>query len=271
MPQVEDPPVDAVKAAAVRYVLLDGQRPWARQEERDIAGELRVRYKGLGRMMEAANEWHRLMAAQAVTGLRGAPAAAGLVFCGAGLRPPGLPLHAYAAQVTRPVRVVYSDPGQRTADVNEEFLAAPSDGQVAVSVARSIDPAAVLGAPPVKELLGLGPVSLHLVICPSRWPPQKAPAAIAGYGRGLPSGSTLCLTVVIPDRDEDGRLTPEAAEMTRAASLAGGPGYAHTAADVTAWVKGAGLELPQDVDLVRTFRVAPRVPGRVYGAVAVVP
>lgn len=265
-----DPPVDPAVTAGVRAALT-GNEKWALTAERAVAQELRRRYPGLGRMTEAAYEWHRVTAGQAVTGNLGAPAAAGLVFCGAGLRPPGLSLHAYAAEVTRPVRVVYADPGRRTAEVNEEFLAAPSGGLVSVAVARSIDAAAVLSAAPVAELAARGPLSVHLVLCLWRWPPGKAPQAIAGYKKGLPPGSTLCMTVLIPDRDDAGEVTPEAAAMTEAALLAGGPAYAYTPEDVAGWIDGAGMKLAGGVHLVRTFRVAPRVPGRVHGAVAVAP
>ena len=267
-----------VTAAGVRYALTGGGRPWALRAEREIAGRLAAAYPGLGRMIQAAYEWHRVTAARAAGGeLPGKPPA-GLVFVGAGLAA-GLPLHAYADEVRPGTRVVYVDPAKRTAEVNAEFLA---DGRrVAVACAGPGDPAAVLGAAPCAELLAAGPVSVHLVACPSLWPPGEAAAAVAGYASpvGLPDGSavrlrpgsTLCVTAVIPDRDPDGSPTPAAEAMLTAGGLAGVPGYAHAPEAVAAWIEGAGMMLPGGVHPVRTFRVAPRVPGRPWGAVAVVP
>lgn len=267
----DGPPVgDAGFTAGVRRWLLGHDRPWALTPERAVADRLKAAYPGLDRMLEAALEWHRLKAGAAVTGDLGAPAAAGLIIVGSGLRPPGLTLHAYAAEVTRPVRVVYADPGARTVDVNAEFLAARGGGRISVVTAEPSDPAAVLGSAPCRELLRSGPVSVHLVIWPARCHPDEAPGVIAGYARGLPSGSTVCLTAVTPDRDEDGNLTPRARRMTEDAGLAGSPAYAHTAADIARWIEGAGMTLAEKVRPVRTLQVAPQVPGRANAAVGIV-
>jgi hypothetical protein len=99
-----------------------------------------------------------------------------------------------------------------------------------------------------------------------------AAEAVAGYAKLLPEGSTLVMSLVVPDPCEDGR------QMMRDAGRAGGPGYCHTREDVASWFEGAGLRLREPgVAPVRAiarpwvepYRIAPLVPGRPVGAVGI--
>lgn len=246
----------------------------AHAPERAAAARLEELYPGLGRMFLAAHEFHRRAAAWAVTG--GSPAfpvppAAGVLFCGAGLPVPGEPLHARAASAAPAARFAYIDADDQVADVNEGALAGE---RVAVGTAWPGDPRAVLGTPACAALLDAGPASVHLVMMASRWPAGLAAAAVAGYARLLPPGSTVALSLVVPDPGEAGR------RMAQDGALAGSPGYAHSQQDVAAWFTGAGMRLhPSGVQPARAFgrdwaaayRLVPRLPGRVMAAAGLVP
>jgi hypothetical protein len=204
-------------------------------------------------------------------GFRVAPALA-VVIAGAGLPPPGAPLHSRAADANPKARFTYSAPDPSLVDVIAQELAAVEPDRVSVVLAPSLDADEVLaGLPP--EASG-GPVSVQIVLTPARWPPGLARKAIARYVKLVPPGSTLCLSLVTGDQ------RPEGAQMMDAPSLAGGRGYCHTARDVTGWIEDAGLVLhPDGVQDVRAlmrgwavrYPAPPGVPGQVIGAVAVKP
>ena len=281
---------DSRTAAGVRYALAGG-RKWALTRELEIAEYLGREYPQLGLVIEAGYAFHRRAARTAAAGgderFPVDPAAV-LVFAGAGLPAPGGPLHALAAAQSPGIRAVYSNPDARVSDICA--LAYGGDPAVSVVTARSLDADAVLGAAArsldpslvpeggdavTAALAALGPVSLHVVMVPSRWPPDLAPGAVARYGELLPAGSTFALSLVVPDPGERGLKM-----ATVDAALAGGPAFAHTAQDVGEWIGKAGMALhPDDVSPARAFGrgwaraylFAPRVPGRMFGAFAAVP
>ena len=249
--------------------------------EREMAAWLLSRHAKLDGIIRAGLEFHRKAALWALKGSAEAPPAAGAVFLASGFpapgEPPGCgPLHARASMVFPGARVVYVDADARVAEVNADAYAA--EPRVSVMRERAMDPAAVLGEDPVtpaRLLLERGPVSVHAVLSPARWPPDLAPGVLAGYARLMPAGSTFCISLVVPDEDTRG------GQLTEDASKAAGPAYSYTPRDVREWIEGAGMRLhPEGVRPARAwgkaswadpYRVAPAVPGRPVTAVGIVP
>ena len=275
---------DPLTAARVRDALAREAAgpPWtlsgyAREAEREVAAYLAGRYPGLGRMILAAYEWHRARIAGAVAGGSTrfpAPAAAGAVIAGAPLPVPGPQLHERAAAAAPQALFAFTAPCPELADVLAAEVAGPSGGRVQVVMARAADPDAVIGSAPVAEMTARGPVAVHVVLVPARWPPDLAPRVIARYAELVPPGSVLSLSVItaVPG--------PPGEAMMGDGSLAGGPAYCHCPADAERWLTGAGLVLhPGGAVPARVWQrggwgdypVAPGTPGRVTVAAGLKP
>lgn len=273
----EDDPLiaDSLTVYRVRDALTGGKRGLGR--ERDVAAYLEQRFPGIGRAVTAAHDFHRRAALWAVTGGELAPPAEAVIFAACGLPAPSGPLHADALEAAPHVRILYCDSNPKITEVNVDALVRPDPERVMAETAWRPLPE-VLGTPQARELTRLGPVSVQLMHALHWWPPPIAREAVAGYGRRLPPGSTLCMSLWTPERDTDGKVTPEGEEMMEVMTLAGGRAYTHSAQDVAEWVMAAGMRLhPMGVTDAREFgRPAPKaplagLPGRVIEAVGIVP
>ena len=78
---------------------------------------------------------------------------------------------------------------------------------------------------------------LQLQLCAQWWPGDFAAWAVAEYGRLLPSGSTLALSLAVPGGGSD------AGALSAAIGSTAGTVHVHTEDEVARWVAAAGLEL----------------------------
>lgn len=262
----EDPPFESGTIARVRDALTGGTRALAR--DRDLAAYLASRFPGLGEMVRVSRDFHRRAALWAVSGAE--VLAASVLFAAAGLPGQGRPLHADAAEAAPGTRFCYADRDAQITGFNRAVLADP--GRVTVMTAPAVHPGELLAAPQAKELLALGPVSVHVLGAMHFWPADLARAAVAGYGKLLPHGSSLCLSWVLVDP------TPQGRELADMMGLAGVTVSRHLPGDVEAWLKAGGFVLhPQKITDARAFAApfaepsaGPRPPMRVMEAVAIV-
>ena len=80
-------------------------------------------------------------------------------------------------------------------------------------------------------------VTPQLQLCAQWWAPEFAAWAVAEYGRRLPSGSTVALSLAVPAGGNGADL------FMSDISRAGGTIYPHTVDDVARWIKLAKLKL----------------------------
>jgi S-adenosyl methyltransferase len=265
-----DPPIaDSGTVARVRNALAGGKRALGR--ERDLAAYAERRFPGAGDLVRAEQAFHRRAARWAAAEEKLAVPAAGIIFGNAGLPvPDGPPLHALAAEVSPSARFAYADGDPKVTEINRSALAEP--GKVTVMTARAWNPAELLGTPQARELLALEGISVHIVGGPHFWPADLTENAIAGYGRLLPPGSSLCISWGVPDP------TPDGEELLGIIGMAGGRAWSHSPQKMARWLEGAGLGLhPQGITDARAFAApfakpsGPRAPMTVMEAVAVKP
>lgn len=269
MPPV--PVLDAGRIARVRDVLAGGYLALA--ADRKLAAPILRR---LADLVRDANEFHRRAATWAVTG--GAPdfpvpPAAGVIFAAAGY-PVGGGFHA-EAQAARPDALfTYAEVDPTAVMLSRALLGALDPEHVSAYLAAAHDPAGLLGAPAARAVLDRGPVMVQLQLCAQWWPPKFAAWAVAKYGRLLPSGSTVALSLGVAGGGSG------AAGLRADIDRAGGRIYPHDENDVAAWVKAAGLELgPPGITDVRGRELGwaaaefarQRPVARVIEAVAMVP
>ena len=265
-PEPAPPAAGSSTIAGIRNYLTGGKLAPAR--DRDLGAYIQDRVPRPEIPVLAALEFHRRAARWAVTA---APVpAASVLFASAGLPAPGIPLHAGAARACPSARFAYADPDPVITVLSRPALAEP--GSVSVMTAPAAYPASLLRTPEAAELLALGPVSVHILGAVHYWTARAAREAVAGYGKLLPSGSSLCLTWGLCD------ATPEGEELAEIIAMAGGPVYRHLPAEVARWMRGAGLRLHgQGIGDAGAFAApyagpsGPRAPMRVMEAVAIVP
>jgi hypothetical protein len=269
--------MDAGRIARLRDVLAGGHL--ALEPDRRLAASILQRWSWAAGLVKDANDFHRRSAAWAVRG--GTPdfpvrPAAGVIFAASGYPLPPYGFHEAAARARPDALFTYADTEPAVAAYSKVLLACPPplSARPSTFLASARDPAALLGAPEARAVLGRGPVMVQLQLCVHWWPAQFCAWAVGEYARLLPAGSTLALSLGVPG-GADGL-----GEFMRELGRGGGTVYAHTEADVAGWVAAAGLALtPAGVADVRSrdlgwaaaeFR-RQRTIARMVGAVAVVP
>lgn len=267
------PSVDAGRIGRLRDVLAAGYL--ALEADRTLAAQVLEGRPWLRDMVTGANEFHRRAAEWAVRG--GTPEfpvrpAAGVIFAACGYPLPG-GFHAAAAAAAPDALFAYADIDAAAITYNLALLAAPDPEHVSVFAGSARDPAGLLSAGHAIAMLERGPVMVQLQLCAHWWPPAFCAWAVCEYGRLLPRGSTLALSLGVAGG------APGAAEFSADLERAGGRIYGHTEAEVAGWLKAAGLELaPSGISDVRgrggwaagEFGAQQPV-ARVIEAVAVVP
>lgn len=238
-----EPVLDTRRIVGLRDVLAGGGL--SLRADRELAREILDRWPRTAALVRAANESHRRAAAWAVAGGTPdfpVPPAAGVIFAAVGYPVPDGPrgssygLHA-AAQAARPDALfAYADPDPEAHAFNEALLAYP-DSHVSACAASARDPAGLLGAPEAQAILERGPVMVQLQLCAHWWPPEFAAWAVAEYGRLLPPGSTVALSLIIPGSADD------SADFLDTLGQAGSRAYPHAGGDIVEWIDAAGLKL----------------------------
>lgn len=272
MPPV--PVLDTGRIARVRDVLAGGHL--ALEPDRRLAADILRRWSWTRTLVTGANGFHRRAATLAVTGGTPGfpvPPAAGVIFAASGY-PVGGGFHQAAALVRPDALFAYAEADPTAIALSRALLAAPDPGHVSAYLAAAHDPAGLLGAPAARAVLERGPVMVQLQLCAQWWPPKFAAWAVTQYGRLLPSGSTVALSLGIAGGGSG------AAGLGADIGRAGGRVYPHDEDDVAAWVKEAGLELaPPGITDVRGRELEwaaaefgrQRPVARVIEAVAMVP
>jgi hypothetical protein len=264
MPSILQPPlIDSGRIARVHDALAGGI--WADAAEREIAAEADARWPGTGDQVRAARVFHARVAAWAVT-TQGTRA----VIVGAAGYPCDPDPHREALAAVPEARFAFCDPDPVVTLANRAILG--RDPRVTASHASVTDPAALLawpwmGAPP-------GPLLAVLPLAAACWPGPCAAALLAEYGRLMPSGSLLAMSLWVPD---GGRGGEEFLHWWRDRVS---PAFGHSPEGVAGWLEEAGMEImPPGVRDVRGYpgrewaepHYLRRAPGRIVEAVAIVP
>ena len=235
MPPV--PVLDPGRIARVRDVLAGGHL--ALEPDRRLAADILKRWSWTAGLVADANKFHVRAAYRAVTGGTPEfswPPAAGVIFAASGYPVRG-GFHQAAARVRPDALFAYTEADPAAVMFGRALLAAPDPEHVSAYLAAAHDPAGLLGAPAARAVLERGPVMVQLQLCAQWWPPKFAAWAVAQYGRLLPSGSTVALSLGVAGGGSG------AAGFGTDIGRAGGRVYPHDEDNVAAWVKAAGLEL----------------------------
>lgn len=269
------PVLDPGRISRLRDVFAGGHL--ALEADRRAAAGILERWPATAALVRGANESHRRLAELAVTG--GTPdfpfpPAAGVIFAACGYPLPG-GFHT-AAQAARPDALYcYASADPATVSYCRSLLAVRDPLRVSAYQASARDPAAVLGAFAAQVILDRGPVMVQLQFCCQRWPSAFCAWVVAEYGRLLPSGSTLALSLGVPGGN------PSAAELVAGLSRAGASEFfGHDEAEVAGWVTGAEPKLilagigdvrGRELDWATARFAALRPAARVIEAVALKP
>jgi hypothetical protein len=270
------PVLDPGRISRLRDVFAGGHL--ALEADRRAAAGILERWPATADLVKGANAFHERAAAWAVSGGTPdspVPPAAGVIFAACGYPLPG-GFHA-AARAARPDALYcYASADPVTVSYCRSLLAVCDPLRVSAYQASARDPAAVLGAFAAQVLLDRGPVMVQLQFCAQRWPSAFCAWAVAEYGRLLPSGSTLALSLGVP-----GGGNPSSAELVAGLSRAGASEFhAHDEAEVTAWITeaepklilaGIGDVRGRELEWATARFAALRPAARVIEAVALVP
>jgi len=183
----------------------------------------------------------------------------------------GRNVHETARSVIPSARTVYVTRDAEAHGWARVLLAGgPGTAAVHATVER---PAEVLGAPPVAAMLAEGrPVCLIIGMMLHFTEGGDAAGRVAAYAAALPPGSVVVVSLSLLDDSPRGRRLR--------AIFTPAPVHRHTAADVTGWLEGAGLEIvPPGVCDVRLLpgcgwaaeKLNPRAPSMIAGALGLVP
>jgi hypothetical protein len=201
--------------------------PHALIQHLDVAEQFTERFGAMGPLVRSAWTWHR----HAATWALAATPARSVIFVSAGFgAPDGAPLHHPAAADHPAARFAYADEGPKTVAMTRALIAAKDPGRVVAFVGHAADSAGVLEAPEAKWALRGAPVSVQMILALHWLPGDTAARVLNDYGTLLPAGSTVCLTMGIPDPSPAGQA------LAAASSGFGGQFYAHTEADLGRWI-----------------------------------
>ncbi|HZR53628.1 MAG TPA: SAM-dependent methyltransferase [Streptosporangiaceae bacterium] len=280
------PLLDAGRIARLRDVLAGGHMGLA--PDRQLARSILERWPGTASLVKSANDFNSRTAVWAVSGGTPewpVPPAEGVIFAASGYPVgvktdresfralPGGGFHPGAAEQAPRALFVYADADPGAVLMSKVLLSEPEPLRVSACQVPASDPAALLSTPAARVLLDRGPVMVQLQLCAMWWPPELAAWAVAEYGRLLPPGSTVALSLIVPGGASDSH------EFLAAFGGAGGIVYPHTEADIAGWITAADLDLvPPGVTDVRGRELGwaaakfgrQQTTARTVGAVAVV-
>lgn len=229
--------------------------------DREAAAAVEARWPGTAAQIQSARAFHARVAAWAA----GSQGARGLIVTPAGYPCDPDPHDAFL-KAAPDAKVLLADTDEEVSWVNQEVLGA--DPRVTVARVPASSPAAMMSSAEARELPR--PLCLIIPFAAMMLPPETCAAALAVYGRVLPAGSVVALSLWTPDGG------PAGEEFLREWGPLVAPAWGHTAEDVAGWIRGAGMRAvrkPRDLR-AREGRewaeedLARRSPGRMTGAVA---
>lgn len=212
--------------------------------DRKIGKAVARSWPAIPRMLIAAREAH------AAEAKRASDRGMNVIICGAGYPADPEP-HMYKGQQL-PARFVFADASAKITDINE-YRRGCAPGVAAVC-ADATSPARLAALPEVEPLIEAGPVQVQLHLLGHWWPGPLFAGILAGYGRVLPSGSEIVMTLLVT---RDGQQWPH----VYAAMLKGHTGVApvaHMTGQLRGWCVRAGLDL--DWPLANVQDEGPRGP-----------
>jgi hypothetical protein len=224
---VDDSPagVDTGRIARLRCALA-GPASLANVEDRAIADWLLAHDPHVATQLAGALGLHGRAARWAVEN----DGAAGVVFAASGL-PCGPAPHEDAAEAVPAARFAYADIDPECVLMRQATHPGP---RVSAVRASARDPEGLLSAPEVKAIGDR--LSLQLQLCAHGWTPPQARELVAAYGRLLLPGSSLVMSLWVPDGTPAGTAFMGVLEGALGCRL-----YAHTTASVAGWLGDAGL------------------------------
>lgn len=238
---VPSPPVvDAERIDRLRDALTGGL--WGDSRDVETAAEIERGWPGTAELITCAREYHRRTAARAVTGTFACEPARSVVFTASGLPHRDGPLHAKATRIAPGTRVAYVHACRPAALLARVELQLPDPEHVTVIQPEAEDPETWLATAAAWELLELGPVSVHVVLAAHRWTGCLAAEVLMAYRRGLPAGSSVCMTLVTAagprrgvGRVHVGAGRPGARPLTGSGGRVGGVRRVAAAGDDACW------------------------------------
>lgn len=225
------------------------------------AAAVEARWPGTAAQIQSARAFHARVAAWAA----GSQGVRGMIVAPAGYPCDPDPHDAFL-KAAPDGRVLLADADEEVSWVNQEVLG--TDPRVTVVKAPAARAAGLMASPEAEELPR--PLCLIIPFAAMMLPPATCAAALAVYGRVLPAGSVVALSLWIPDGG------PAGEEFLAEWGNLVFPAWGHTAEDVSGWVKAAGMEAVRKARDLRAREgrewaeedLACWSPGRMTGAVA---
>lgn len=215
-------------APAGRLLVAFAGSHWTNDADRARARHLEEIAPGCGNLIRQARAWHQRVSLWAA----GLGCLGGIV-CGAGL--PAEP-EAYRglSGAVLPGTWILADPDEGVTAANRMVRAPDPSGRVSAVRGTALDPEDILRHAAAAGISGR--ITVHSRFGAQFWEAGPAAAAVGGWGRLLPAGSVLAMSLWLADSS-----TPEGREFTAAL----GPVQAHTAEDVRGWFRVPGLRVTE--------------------------